>query len=315
MKLQNLIEDTILESNSDFEIQDIENLDQILSKLVSMIERGQSSNPNYFGLVAACVLDPNRKIVARLNCPDKNGRRIHAERAAMTAYYNLYGEIPQGSTIITTLSPCSDAMEDRAGDSCTDLINQSPIHKVYCGYIDPTQTKNNTRQFTLQETNSIELREKCKNIADKFLDNYRDNIVDSDNKTTSVEDFKEILKKFLPLARKIVKLDKMPKIILKKTLSHGDQPTMGRFHNDTFTLELAVANRQPVDILRTLAHELTHARQNLNHVQIDPTTGSNEENEANAMAGVVMRHFNKEYPEYLSYQPVTEGFNHGRKCF
>ena len=133
------------------------------------------------------------------------------------------------------------------------------------------------------------------------------------NESINVADFKEILKKFLPLAKKIVKLNKMPTIILRNTISDNHQPTMGRFRNDTYTLELAIANRQPVDILRTLAHELTHAKQNEEHVNIDPTTGSREENEANAVAGIIMRHFNKEYPEYLSYQPVEEGKTNGRK--
>ena len=130
-----------------------------------------------------------------------------------------------------------------------------------------------------------------------------------------VSQFIEILKKFLPLAQKIVKLQKMPTIILKNTLSYDSQPTMGRFNNENYTLELAVANRQPVDILRTLAHELTHARQDAEHIEIDPTTGSHEENEANVVAGIVMRHFNKKYPEYLSYQPVDEGKSHGRERF
>lgn len=133
------------------------------------------------------------------------------------------------------------------------------------------------------------------------------------SESIDVDEFKEILKKFLPLAKKVVKLDKMPTIILKKTISHGDQPTMGRFHNDAYTLEIAIANRQPVDILRTLAHELVHAKQVRDGVDIDPSTGSEEENEANAVAGIIMRYFNKKYPEYLSYQPVTEGVKNGRK--
>jgi tRNA splicing ligase len=133
------------------------------------------------------------------------------------------------------------------------------------------------------------------------------------SESINVTDFKEILKKFLPFAKKIVNLDNMPTIVLKKTLSTGDQPTMGRFHNDSYTLELAIANRQPVDILRTLAHELVHAKQYEQHVDIDPTTGSPEENEANAVAGIVMRHFNKEYPEYLSFQPLEESKSNGRK--
>ena len=122
-------------------------------------------------------------------------------------------------------------------------------------------------------------------------------------------DFKEILKVFLPIAKKIIKLDKLPTIILKKKLTHEDQPTMGRFHDDTYTLELAIANRQPVDTLRTLAHELVHAKQNRNHVDIDSATGSPEENEANVIAGIVMREFNLLHPEYLEAKPISEGGN------
>ena len=425
------------EEQSDWEIRNLHKLDHILVKLADMVVRGQKKDPDYFGMVAAAVLDPDNNIVARLNIPAENGKRIHAERAAMVAYYKKYGEIPKGSIILTTLSPCCEHMDERAGESCTDLINNSPVHKVYCGFIDPTQHKHNDRQFTLQETNNPKIRAVCEALADTFLDDINENFADGKhpedkgdsrrhgipkhatlaqldkishqggrkgqlahwqanmrrgrkkahegleetftskqqvisyfisrgktaaqgaaawergwrgpqpkkstprdisnyrfpykdeafdigmgqashgkdgiNESINVADFKEILKKFLPLAKKIVKLNKMPTIILRKTISDNHQPTMGRFRNDTYTLELAIANRQPVDILRTLAHELTHAKQNEEHVNIDPTTGSREENEANAVAGIIMRHFNKEYPEYLSYQPVEEGKTNGRK--
>lgn len=127
------------------------------------------------------------------------------------------------------------------------------------------------------------------------------------------EEFRQILEKFLPFAQKIIKLDKLPTIILRKVLDDDHQPTHGRFYNEQYVLEIAIANRQPVDILRTVAHELVHAKQQREGVNIDPTTGSVEENEANAVAGIIMRHFNKAYPEYLSYQPVAEGTNNGRK--
>ena len=304
------------EDQADWEIKNLNKLDRILTKLTEMVIQGQDKDPDYYGMVAAAVLDPDNNLVARLNFPGKDGKRIHAERAAMMAYTKKYGEIPEGSIIITTLSPCSDHMDDRVGESCTDLINQSPVHKVYCGYMDPTQHEHDTRQFTLQETNSKNLRKACKALADTFLKNVDeaiDNIDNFINESINVDEFKEILKKFLPFAKKIVKLDNMPTIVLKKTLSLGDQPTMGKFHNELYTLELAIANRQPVDILRTLAHELVHARQHEQHVDIDPTTGSPEENEANAVAGIVMRHFNKEYPEYLTFQPLEESKSNGRK--
>lgn len=126
---------------------------------------------------------------------------------------------------------------------------------------------------------------------------------------SSKEQFKSMLKIFLPFARNILKLDKMPKIILKKTLSYSGQPTMGRFHNQEYMLELAIANRHPVDILRTLAHELVHAKQQREHIDIDPTTGSPDENEANILAGIIMREFNLKYPQYLKSQAISEGGN------
>ena len=60
-----------------------------------------------------------------------------------------------------------------------------------------------------------------------------------------------------------------------------------------------VYNRNMADILRTLAHELVHHMQNgkneLNHESGED--GSSIENEANAMAGVIMREFGRENPE------------------
>jgi hypothetical protein len=49
-----------------------------------------------------------------------------------------------------------------------------------------------------------------------------------------------------------------------------------------------------------------HFKQNLDN-RLDPhsgDTGSNIENEANAVAGVIMRNFNKKYPEHFNYSPV-----------
>jgi hypothetical protein len=54
-------------------------------------------------------------------------------------------------------------------------------------------------------------------------------------------------------------------------------------------------NRNLADILRTLGHELVHHKQNLDgkiNAQ-SGITGSDEENEANAKAGVLLRKFGK----------------------
>ena len=152
----------------DFEIRNYHKLDKILSKLCEMITKGQESDKDY-GMVAGCVLDPDNNMVARLNYPGQDGKRVHAERAAIEAYQSKYGDIPTGSIVLTTLSPCNEHMDERDGPSCTDVINKSGVKKVYCGYIDPTQTEEH-RHYNLMETGNKAVRMQCKQFADTFLD-------------------------------------------------------------------------------------------------------------------------------------------------
>jgi pyrimidine deaminase RibD-like protein len=133
-------------------------------------------------MVAAAVVDPDNQIVARLNRPGKDGKRIHAEHAAMEDYTRKYGPIPEGSIIVTTLSPCNEHMDERDGPSCTSIINNSTVKKVYCGYMDPTQD-DDTRQFNLMETADRALRNKCKQFADTFLDHVHENLQERRKKT------------------------------------------------------------------------------------------------------------------------------------
>ena len=118
--------------------------------------------------------------------------------------------------------------------------------------------------------------------------------------------FMDALEDFLPLALKHLDIDHVPSIKLQKQVEVSDQPTFGRFANDDNVIYLGIGNRHPVDILRTLAHELTHYKQNLQGV-LDASsgeTGSSEEDQANAEAGVIMRMFNKTYPQYLKLEPI-----------
>ena len=122
----------------------------------------------------------------------------------------------------------------------------------------------------------------------------------------SKERFVEMFEKFLPLAMQYLELDSLPKIVFQKHIKSTGQPTFGMYVNGEHTLYVALTNRHPNDILRTIAHELQHFKQDTEHKLDDEsgTTGSPAENEANAMAGIVMRHFNKKYPEYLGDRPV-----------
>lgn len=120
------------------------------------------------------------------------------------------------------------------------------------------------------------------------------------------DEFLEIFKKFMPIAMHYLKLKNLPKMKFTPHVGDQAQPTFGVYDNSEKTLHVALANRHPNDILRTIAHELQHFKQDSEH-QLNPesgTTGSPEENEAHAMAGIVMRHFNKQYPEYLNSKPI-----------
>lgn len=72
----------------------------------------------------------------------------------------------------------------------------------------------------------------------------------------------------------------------------------GRYMPETNELFVVAANRSLGDILRTIAHELVHQKQ-MEDGKLKPdsgNTGSNEENEANAVAGILMREFGKNNP-------------------
>jgi Zn-dependent peptidase ImmA (M78 family) len=120
------------------------------------------------------------------------------------------------------------------------------------------------------------------------------------------ENFVDMFSKFLPLAMYYIDLKSLPKMIFITDVDSPNQPTFGMYVNNENILYVALANRHPVDILRTVAHELVHYKQDTEHqLNVDSgQTGSPEENQANQVAGIVMRHFNKRYPEFLKSKPI-----------
>jgi len=118
---------------------------------------------------------------------------------------------------------------------------------------------------------------------------------------TSTHDFMKIMQDFLPLAMEELKLDSLPKIFLELYITDTEQPTFGKFLPEENVIHLGIENRHPLDVLRTLAHELTHFKQGLEDRLNDTSgeTGSPIENEAHEKAGVIMRNFNKAHPQYF----------------
>lgn len=142
-------------------------LDQILVKLCGLVINKQKEDPDKFGFVAAAIVDPNKRIIARTSSKIGDKWR-HAERNAIDRYRALYGDVPAGSIVVTTLTPCNDHMRDRYKASCTDLINSTGIDKVYCGYLDPSQDDPHA-EFDQVITKNKQIRSLCKQFADTFL--------------------------------------------------------------------------------------------------------------------------------------------------
>lgn len=118
--------------------------------------------------------------------------------------------------------------------------------------------------------------------------------------------FIQDMKSFLMLCQAELGLKKMPKIIWVKDKSGVHGRTFGQFTNQDEIIRVSIRGRHPLDIMRTLAHELVHY---LQHVEgrLKPgsgKTGSPEENEANSRAGIIMRHFDRAFPDAFKHPPL-----------
>ncbi len=113
---------------------------------------------------------------------------------------------------------------------------------------------------------------------------------------------KDQVEQFIQWTMKKLDIDKEPPSIkFSNQKEEKDQHHTGRFHLETNTLYVYTHNRNLIDILRTVAHELTHYKQNLKGDlrgnQAYP--GSPAEQQADVVAGYLMKIYGKEHPEIL----------------
>lgn len=176
--------------------------------------------------------------------------------------------------------------------------------------VRPGQIKKNLKAFRLAETDVEEqyapiitppgLKSPAQQAAAQLGRPLEEDSIDE-------KDMMRMVKEFLPLAMKELKVKRLPRIVLQKHVTpHDGQATFGRFVNEEETVYLGIADRHPVDILRTLAHELVHFKQYEDGKMYPGAgeTGSPIENEAHWVAGIIMRHFNKKYPEAIQSKPL-----------
>jgi hypothetical protein len=109
-----------------------------------------------------------------------------------------------------------------------------------------------------------------------------------------------VIADFIDFAAKALDLQKVPKITFSDDQELAkNMHSLGSYNPKSDELLVVKGPRLTADILRTLAHELVHRKQD-EMAPLKPEdgkTGSEVENEANAAAGVILRQFGKYRPE------------------
>jgi len=109
--------------------------------------------------------------------------------------------------------------------------------------------------------------------------------------------FNAILKRFIVfLKRELTLTIDIPYILIDDPDFSKKNRAFGMMNSDGIVY-ISIINRHPLDILRTVAHEVVHYKQSIKRVAMNPNPGSPSENEANAKAGEIMRKYGKLHPE------------------
>jgi 5'(3')-deoxyribonucleotidase len=92
----------------------------------------------------------------------------------------------------------------------------------------------------------------------------------------------------------------LPQIKFQSEKEGPDQHRTGYYEPDTNILWVYTGNRNLVDILRTVAHELVHRKQGSEgRIKVKSPPGSKLEREADSEAGYLMKLYTKQHPEVI----------------
>jgi len=117
----------------------------------------------------------------------------------------------------------------------------------------------------------------------------------------------QLIEEFIDFAAYHLKIEQLPKMTFIEDKSWVlARHSFGEYTNETKSIVMYIANRNLADVLRTLGHELTHHRQDELGLLYSKSgeTGSPVEDEANIVAGILMREFGKRYE--LIYESVKD---------
>jgi Zn-dependent peptidase ImmA (M78 family) len=110
----------------------------------------------------------------------------------------------------------------------------------------------------------------------------------------------EVINEFITFVKEKLGLgEEMPSVKISYDEKEASgMKSFGKYTPKTNELRVVAINRNLADVLRTLAHELVHDKQRKEGVLTADSndTGSEHENEANALAGELLREFGQQNP-------------------
>jgi hypothetical protein len=137
------------------------------------------------------------------------------------------------------------------------------------------------------------------------------------NEEVTRKELAPMLDSFVSFASKKLGIKSLPGVRYKS--DEDDYNSFAAYNPSKNELSISTKNRHPMDVFRSIAHELVHHKQNEDgklgkDIAKEGSTGSDIENEANAEAGKIMRWFAKSNPdmfgkEHIVEETITEGIN------
>lgn len=129
------------------------------------------------------------------------------------------------------------------------------------------------------------------------------------NESINHKNFGPMVDGFVSFASEKLGIKSLPNVQLGQG-EYSDQPSFASYAPDSKSIRVVTINRHPMDVLRSLAHELVHHKQNedgrIKNIAREGSTGSPIEDEANSMAGRLMRWYAKENPAHFKLPGLTE---------
>ena len=121
----------------------------------------------------------------------------------------------------------------------------------------------------------------------------------------SKDHFEKIVHNFLPFAKRELNIKELPKIHFIDDPKFAKRiAAFGQIKDNRIVID--IQGRQTMDILRTLAHELTHYRQHTKGKNGSGYAGAPTENEANKLAGTIVRKFGEKHSGLFELPSVNE---------